>query len=448
MAKTVVGMFDDFHHAQAAVGDLTAMGISRDDISVARKGGDGGDTGSTSGSNVAGGAAAGAATGAVIGGAAGLAMALIPGLNILAAGPLAAALTGMGVGAAAGGLVGGLTGAGVPEEEAHYYNEGVNRGGTLVTLRTSDELANPAAEVLNRHGAIDIDERARGWQSAGWRPGVAGAAGTGASGATTTTASTMGGAAGATGAAPATPQPVHGDVGRSDVGRGERADWDVDESGRTRVPVVEERLEVGKREVRGGGVRVYSHLAERAVNEDVTLRDEKVNLERRPVDRPVTDADLRAETIEVTESREVPVVAKQARVVEEIVLNKEVEQRQETIHDTVRKTDVRVEQIPPGGVETRAGFATDPDFRDDDYRDNYNSTYASSGVSFDQARPAYLYGSQLARDQRYAGRDWSAIESDARRDWDARGGGGESTWEKMKDGVRHAYDRARRTMRT
>jgi hypothetical protein len=184
------------------------------------------------------------------------------------------------------------------------------------------------------------------------------------------------------------------------------------------------------------------------VAEQVTLREEKVNVERRPVDRPVGDADLRnltgEQTIEVTETREVPVVSKQARVIEEVVINKTAQERQETVRDTVRKTDVQVEQIP--GQQSRESGMTNPNFRDDDYRDNYDSTFARSGMTFEQVRPAYAYGSELAADQRYRGRDWSAVETDARRDWSTRHPGGEGTWDKIKDGVRHAYDKARAKM--
>lgn len=421
MAKTVVGLFDRFEDAQAAVTDLVSLGIPREEISIARQ--QTSTTGTTSTTtttadtdrhSVGSGIGAGAATGAVLGGAAALALTLIPGMQILAAGPIAAMLAGAGVGAAAGGLVGGLVNAGVPEDEAEHYSEGVRRGGTLVTLRTDDARADRAADIMNRHNAIDIDERAATWRRSGWTPRA-----TTAAAATSATAR------------PATPSV------RSDAGRSDRTDWKADETGsRAKVPVVEERIEVGKREVRGGGVRVYTHVTERPVSEDVTLRQEKVNVERRPVDRPVTDADLRnlnqQQTIEVTETREVPVVNKQARVVEEVVVNKEVEQHKHTVRDTVKHTDVRVEQLG----------SNNPDFRDDDYRDNYNQTFAKTGMTYEQCRPAYQYGSQIAADRRYAGKDWSTVERDARTDWE-RSHAGEGTWDKIKDGVRYAYDRAR-----
>jgi stress response protein YsnF len=83
------------------------------------------------------------------------------------------------------------------------------------------------------------------------------------------------------------------------------------------------------------------------VTEEVQLREERVHVERRPVNRPVTDADnaFREGTLEVTERAEEPVVAKTARVVEEVVVGKQVEEHTETIRDTVRRTDVDVQEV-------------------------------------------------------------------------------------------------------
>jgi len=117
-----------------------------------------------------------------------------------------------------------------------------------------------------------------------------------------------------------------------------------------RVPVVEEQLKVGKREVEtSGGVRVRTDIEEKPVEAQVNLREEHVRVERRPVDRPATQADMNqaqhGRTIEVREKSEQPVVQKEARVVEEVVVGKEATQRTETVRDTVRRTDVDVEQV-------------------------------------------------------------------------------------------------------
>ena len=113
-----------------------------------------------------------------------------------------------------------------------------------------------------------------------------------------------------------------------------------------RIPVVEEDVKIGKREVERGGVRVKTTVQETPVEEQVNLREEHVRVERRPVDRAATAADIsqaqHGRTIDVREKSEEAVVQKEARVVEEVVVDKEATQRTETVRDTVRKTDVDV----------------------------------------------------------------------------------------------------------
>jgi len=113
----------------------------------------------------------------------------------------------------------------------------------------------------------------------------------------------------------------------------------------TSIPVIKEELEVGKQTVETGGIRLRSRIVENQVQEDITLREEKVSVNRTPVDRPVTSAELREDTLEATERAEVPVVTKEARVVEEISLNKDVTERDEVIRDTVRSTEVDVDKL-------------------------------------------------------------------------------------------------------
>ncbi|HZN64239.1 MAG TPA: YsnF/AvaK domain-containing protein [Tepidisphaeraceae bacterium] len=117
--------------------------------------------------------------------------------------------------------------------------------------------------------------------------------------------------------------------------------------GQETIPVVEEELRVGKREVeRGGSVRVETRVEERPVQEQVNLREEHVSVERRPVNRPATPADINkaGTTIEARERSEEAVIEKTPRVVEEVVVGKEATERSETIRDTVRRTDVEVQQ--------------------------------------------------------------------------------------------------------
>ena len=122
----------------------------------------------------------------------------------------------------------------------------------------------------------------------------------------------------------------------------------LDQAGEVKIPVVEEELRVGKREVEGGGVQVTTRIDEVPVNEQVTLHEETVNVQRQPVDRPVTDADrsaFQSGTFEVRERSEEAVVDKQARIVEEVHIKKDASERTETVQDTVRRTDVDVEQL-------------------------------------------------------------------------------------------------------
>jgi uncharacterized protein (TIGR02271 family) len=205
----------------------------------------------------------------------------------------------------------------------------------------------------------------------------------------------------------------------------------LNEQRSTAIPVVQEELKVGKREVQRGGVRVFSRVVETPVNESVSLREEHVNVERRPVDQPISTADSTAfkeQSIEMRERAEEAVVQKSARVVEEVVVGKEATQRQENISDTVRHTEVQVEQL---GRDN-----------DDYFRKDWQSNYSSLGGSYDDYAPAYQYGNQMRSDARYANRNWDDVESDLRSDWDTRyGSGGASTWEKMKAAVRRGWDK-------
>jgi len=180
--RTITALFDDYERAAAAVDRLEAEGIPHADISIVAR-----DDASTSeragsverpGGEAADGAGVGATLGTVIGGGAGLLAGLgalaIPGVGpVVAAGWLVATVTGAGLGAAAGGLLGALTGAGLSEAEAEAYAEGVRRGGTLVSARVEEDRADRALAVLDRHGSIDLDERAENWRATGWTGGTA-----------------------------------------------------------------------------------------------------------------------------------------------------------------------------------------------------------------------------------------------------------------------------------
>jgi stress response protein YsnF len=122
------------------------------------------------------------------------------------------------------------------------------------------------------------------------------------------------------------------------------------------VPVVEEQLVVGKAKLATGGVRVTTSVEELPVEETLTLRDERVSAKQRPADRELTadeaEAAFEEKTVEVIGTTEEARVSKQARVVGEVALDKTIEEREETVRETVRKTDVDVEEV---GTKQRKG---------------------------------------------------------------------------------------------
>jgi uncharacterized protein (TIGR02271 family) len=203
------------------------------------------------------------------------------------------------------------------------------------------------------------------------------------------------------------------------------------------IPVVQEELKVGKRQVQRGGVRIYQRVTERPVEENVNLREERVVVERNPVDQPASEADLsgmKQGTIELRETAEEPVVEKTARVVEEVRVGKEVSERQEQVRDTVRGTEVEVENL--SGQSARPGGQVDDDSY---YRTHWQNNFASSGTRYEDYAPAYQYGSRLAASDTYKGKRWDDVESDVRRDWESRNPG--SAWQKFKAAIQHGWQR-------
>lgn len=116
------------------------------------------------------------------------------------------------------------------------------------------------------------------------------------------------------------------------------------------IPIIKEDLNVGKREVETGATNIRTRIVERPVEEHIKLREEHVDVERRPVNRPATEADManaKEGELNITERAEEAVVNKEARVVEEINLRKEVTEHDETIRDTVRNTEVDIDKLDP-----------------------------------------------------------------------------------------------------
>ena len=181
--KVISKLYPTYDRAAQAVRELETAGVPHNDISIVSNNSDSwySDSGTTKRvdrdsdgvDDRAEGAGAGAGIGAGIGGAAGLLAGLglmaIPGIGpVVAAGWLAATAAGAAAGGIAGGIVGALTQAGVSDEDAQVYAEGVRRGGTLVTARVNDADATRLEAVLDRSSLRTTDER-RSYDMSGWK---------------------------------------------------------------------------------------------------------------------------------------------------------------------------------------------------------------------------------------------------------------------------------------
>ncbi len=337
MNTALVGVFENREQADDARGELLAAGFAGSDVTV--RASTTGTAGATTGTNLGTTGTSTTATGTTGTSGAGLRDEV---------GSYGAGAYDRDSGSSIGDWFRSLFGFGDDDDDVSVYSEAVRRGNYLVTVNAADDdLIDRATDIMERCGSIDIDERATQWQQDGWTRGTGGAGTTGSgltsSGTTSadfeTTRATATGPA-ATGAA-ATGAALTGATSHpTAAGRAEAGEV-------TKIPVLEEEMRVGKREVRRGGIRVYTRVIDKPVEETVHLREEHANVQRRPVDRPATEADLRAMkegSVEVRETSEEAVVSKQARVVEEVEVNKTVTDRDQTVRDTVRRTDVEVEK--------------------------------------------------------------------------------------------------------
>jgi stress response protein YsnF len=184
---------------------------------------------------------------------------------------------------------------------ARNYTYAAQDAEAILTVQAdSDERAKLAQDILDRNGAMDVNEKGA-------------------------------------------------EYGEKRVASTNNRSAKADTSGTKKtIPVVQEKLNVGKREVERGGAHVRSRIVEKPVEENVRLREEHVVVNRRPVDREVTKGDLesfRPGEMEITERAEVPIVGKQARVVQEVEVGKEVTEKNQTIRDTVKGTQVDVEKL-------------------------------------------------------------------------------------------------------
>jgi uncharacterized protein (TIGR02271 family) len=300
------------------------------------------------------------------------------------------------------------------EEETDIYREAARRGGTLLAVRCDEGMIDRAVDILQRHRPADIDRKVEEWRKSGW----------------TSRARTESAVVGESreqrtayeaGSAPVgEARPLAGES-RPIEGRAESAE------GEQRIPVAEEKVKIGKRMVSRGGVRVYTRISETPVEEEVSLREEKVSVERRPADRPAGEEAFRERTVEARAVSEEPVIQKEARVVEEVVVGKDVSQRTEKVQETVRRTEVEVEHL------------------DAEFRKDFDARYGNRGTAYEQYQPAYNYGRELALSSQYQHIDWSQVEPDARRSFETRNPG---KWDEYKDAIRLGFERTRSELAT
>lgn len=217
--------------------------------------------------------------------------------------------------------------------DEYGYAEGLRRGGTLLTVQVPEEQADRIITILDRDGTVDLDAREQEWRREGWSGG----------------ALTTGGDHADRDLSAARREPPAATDRSDEMAHGSDRD--------AVIPVVEEELRIGKREVSRGGVRVRSYVVSEPVTEQVRLRDQHVEVERRPVTGASTvrpeevDRLMQDRTIELAETREEAVVDKQAVVREEVVVHRSADERVETVSDTVRHTEVDIEDI--GGRDHR-----------------------------------------------------------------------------------------------
>lgn len=388
MTKTIVALYDHRSEAETASRDLQAAGFESSAVEILSHadltsggwsgGSDTSGLGTTTGDSSIGAAGGMARTdlstgyvaspNTVPGSSMGTGMAAGAGLGAGMGAGMGAETTGTGMGATTGTTAGGiltrLSGWGIPNHDAQVYAEGVRRGGSLLKLRLDEEDVDRAMEVLERGNVVDVEERGTAYRESGWTgfdegsdyyddssaeeerlrysPGRTAIDTTGTG--TGTGTSTSG--AGLTGAAAAM-RDVNTESTRT--GTSEREE---------QIPVVEEQVNIGKRTVERGGVRVRSYVVETPVEEQVRLRDETVSVERRPGGMVEGSADVPADafrerTIEVTETDEEAVVSKTAHVRETVVVRKDVEERAQSVRDTVRRTEVEIEDTRDENLRDR-----------------------------------------------------------------------------------------------
>jgi len=207
---------------------------------------------------------------------------------------------------------------GSDREQADLYSEAYRRGHYIVVVDVRSEMVDQSAAILNKYGTVDLQRRSEQWRSSGYRGYDRNAR-------------------------PYTTEERDREIS------GLQSD-----TGAVAIPVVQEEIQIGKQVVQRQGVRIHSYIEEKPVEEIVRLREERIDVQRRPVDRPATGEDLtfKDRSVDVAAYGEEPVVGKTARVVEEVTVGKNVQERDQKVKETVRRKDVKVDKVDAGRSAT------------------------------------------------------------------------------------------------
>jgi len=221
------------------------------------------------------------------------------------------------------------------------YERRVERGQTVLAVTIPEDQADTVMSVLERHAPLDLDEHAAEVGSAAAR----------APERRSENARPKG--------VPARQRATEQSEQREDATRAPRSartnsDEETVEDEEV-IPLAEESLQVGKRTINRGTTRIRRYVVESPVEKTVSLRDERVILERRkPVSDVATGDTFTEKTVEVTETSEVPVTHKVAGLKEEVVVRREGVEHNETVQDTVRRDQIAVEDVPEAPRRARA----------------------------------------------------------------------------------------------
>ena len=383
--RTVVGLFESGNSARRAMEDLADLGFPPQAISVVTNAAARSVIESDSRSPLR-------------------SMSLSDVGTVAASGPLAEAAGTPNEPLALAGL---LQRIGFSRELAGHYAMGVERGQTLESITVDDADVDRVAALMKKNaaGSPGADEakieRETFEENGGLKKETGGAAAS----------------AGIAASVRAVGRAVASKIAPERIAERRGEDHVFAEEQRT-IPVYREELSVGKREVERGAVRVTTHVIERPYAEQVLLREEHVDVERRPAGRLVRqeESEFKDSEIEMREFGEEAVGAKQTRLVEEVVIRRHVADRTATVGDTLRSTEVDVRSFDASR-----------------YRRHFEERRLG-GAKFEEHARAYRLGEELRRPGSSA--RWEDVEPDARARWEAERAG---TWDEFKDSIRYAW---------